>query len=166
MAAKKKGPGRPPLIETLITERTEDGTQKITRWEAIVRAIRAGAYQRDAARHAGISEDTLYNWLSRGEEHNIPDSEDLSSIPERERPYVEFFRAVEKARGDAVVWNISIIRKAAQEGVWTAAAWWLERTHPDQYAKRERRELVGEGGGPITLLDLEREVMEAASEDD
>lgn len=32
---------------------------------------------------------------------------------------------------------------------WQAAAWWLERTHPDHFARMERRELSGPGGGPI-----------------
>jgi len=46
------------------------------------------------------------------------------------------------------------IQKAGQEGVWQASAWFLERSFPERWAKRDtaRVELVGEGGGPVRIV--------------
>lgn len=45
--------------------------------------------------------------------------------------------------------SLAIIAKAALTN-WTAAAWWLERRHPEEYGRR-RIELTGDGGGPISV---------------
>jgi hypothetical protein len=77
---------------------------------------------------------------------------------------LDFSVAVEKARAEAREVALDSIRTAAREGQWQAAAWYLERTAPNRYARVERREISGPDGGAITLLDLEREVSEEAAE--
>jgi len=88
-----------------------------TRIEASVAAIAAGVPVTHAARAAGVHRSTLSAWRA-----------DNSDIRDR----------LEKAEAEAVQFHVAIVRKAAIEGVWTASAWWLERTHPAEFGKRLR----------------------------
>lgn len=165
MAARKKAGAKPTGRKTIIGERVRilDPETKerrtMIRSEAIVELLRRGAYIEDAAAATGIHPSTVHDWIARGEEHR-----GSASIPARERPFAEFAEAVETARAEAVTVALDVIRTAARDGQWQAAAWYLERTRPGKYSRSERREVSGPGGGPITLLDLERELAEEASE--
>ena len=75
-----------------------------------------------ACHYAGIGERTYYTWMEKGEAG--------------EEPYAQFRQDIEKARADAVMSNLIVIRKAAAEGTWQAAAWWLERSMPQQYGRK------------------------------
>jgi hypothetical protein len=110
----------------------------------ILAALRGGNYREVACRYAGVSYQTFRNWLKMGE--------DPSSPPE----YQEFLEAVEKAEADAEVADIALIRKAAQEGSWTAAAWMRERKNPERWGRKDRAavELTGAGGGPVDVRVL------------
>jgi len=110
----------------------------ITVGEAIVQALRVGAYIEDAAESAGVAESTVYAWISRGQEHAPDLGTPISKVPKAQRVYVEFAESVEKARAGAVVFNLAMIRQAASNGDWKAAAWWLERTRPGQYGRQLR----------------------------
>jgi len=54
---------------------------------------------------------------------------------------------------------IAIIRTAAQEGHWQAAAWLLERSDPDQWGRRvvtqEGRVDITSGGEPVQNATIE-----------
>ena len=120
------------LTQSITAIDPETGQEvEITVGEAIVQALKMGAYVEDAAEAAGVADSTVFSWIARGQEHD-----GAEKIPERERPYVEFSVAVERARAGSVVFNLSLIRRAALEGTWTAAAWWLERTRPEQFGRR------------------------------
>jgi hypothetical protein len=110
--------------------------------EELLKALRGGAYVEDACGYVGIHKDTFYEWMRRG-----ADGDDL---------YSEFSDAVEKARATAVVRNIALLQKAAEDS-WQAAAWWLERTRPNQYGRRTN--IAGPDGGAIEIKtdDAERE---------
>jgi len=109
--------------------------------EKIVTALRGGNYREVACRYAGISYQTFRTWLKRAEEQQAP--------PE----YLEFAAAVEKAEADAEVADIALIRRAAQDGSWTAAAWVRERKNPERWGKKDRTavELTGPDGGPLDV---------------
>jgi hypothetical protein len=95
--------------------------------KVIVDTLSAGVDRKHAALRSGISERTLLRWLRYGR---------LKRAPEFE----SFLSAVKKAEADAVSRNVAIISKAAQGGTWTAAAWLLERRHPELYGS-DRREI-------------------------
>jgi hypothetical protein len=57
--------------------------------------------------------------------------------------YPSFAAAVFRARGIAKTSLVAVIRKAAPDD-WRAAAWILERSWPDEYARIERVEQIGE----------------------
>ena len=103
----------------------------------IVKAIRAGNYIETAAAYAGISKNTLYDWLRRGErEKQRLETNPRSRMRTSEVPFVEFSDAVERALAEAEVRDVTIIAKAA-ETQWQAAAWRLERKFPDRWGRRK-----------------------------
>ncbi|PZC52328.1 hypothetical protein LH53_05795, partial [Mesotoga sp. TolDC] len=51
------------------------------------------------------------------------------------------YDSIIKAEGEAIARNIAIIQRAAQDGVWQAAAWFLERRYPNDYARKERLDI-------------------------
>ena len=106
--------------------------------QTIVTFMGAGSYVETAAAAAGISKVTLYNWLRRGADD--------------EEPYAEFLNAVEKAAGEADLRDLKTIRQAAQDGVWQAAAWRLERRHPGQWGRRPP-EVVVEPSTVVQIID-------------
>jgi len=58
---------------------------------------------------------------------------------------------LEKAEAEAELFLLTNIKAAATDGKWTAAAWILERRHPERWAKLEKREYSGTEGGPIEI---------------
>src|SRR5215475_4146951 len=105
----------------------------------LTQAIKMGASYELACKYAGISYQTLRNWLVSGE------------VATR-GPLREVYEAVALAEGEAVLGWLAKIDEAAANGQWQAAAWKLERRYPQAFARVERHELSGEGGGPLTLI--------------
>ena len=120
--------------------------------QRICEAITAGNYNHVAAQAAGIGETSFYRWMAQGEE--------AQSGTKR-----AFWVAVKNAEAEAEIRNVGIIESAAPE-TWQAAAWWLERKHNDRWARKERQEHVGEGGGPVavTFTQLLRETTQEDGE--
>ena len=93
----------------------------------VVQALGSGNTRTASAAFARIGLSTFERWLTDP------------------RPkYQEFRAAVEKAEADAEVRNVAIIQKAAPE-TWQAAAWWLERRRPQDWARTERLDLKHAG---------------------
>ena len=109
--------------------------------QKICEAIRNGAYIETAAALAGISKDTLYAWLRKG-------------ARAQGGKFRVFSDAVEKAMAEAEQDDLLIIKRAAQEGIWQAAAWRLERKHPERWGRVDRlqAEIAGKDGGPIQIV--------------
>ncbi len=105
---KAKGKrGRP----TILTRRVE---------RIITRAVALGMPLSIACYRAGIPERTVFLWKQLGEKGK--------------QPYARFLHAVKKAESTMVDRCLGIIDKAAEKQ-WTAAAWRLERIHPDVYSR-------------------------------
>lgn len=99
----------------------------------ICTAIANGVPLKYAAMAGGISGETMRRWMIDGE----------AGL----EPYVGFLEAVKEAEEKAVPTLLLVIRNHATKN-WTAAAWMLERMHPEEFA-RQRLELTGANGGPI-----------------
>lgn len=109
---------------------TEETTDKL------LAALRLGMTRRAAAAAAGIGKSTLYRMLGNDQDGTLG-------------------TLIEKAEGEAEATFSAIVANAAADPKnWTAAAWWLERRHPADYAKRERVEMTGPDGGPIESRDV------------
>lgn len=100
------------------TKYTPETTKKI------IDAVRVGSTFRLACAYAGISEDTFALWRTR---------------------YADFAEAIKEAEGAGAVGWLAKIEKAANDGVWQAAAWKLERRYPSEYG-RQVIEHAGEVG--------------------
>ncbi len=103
--------GRPILLDDLRAKR-------------IVDAIASGLSRTAAAAKGNIGRATLLEWLARGRDG--------------EQPFADFLVRVKKAEADAEEVMVACVRVAALEPKhWQAAAWWLERARPADWAKRE-----------------------------
>lgn len=90
----------------------------------VVEAIERGNYAEIAAQMAGIGRTTFYRWLDQGSREDIG-------------PYRDFRDAVKEAEAKAETAVLQIIKDAMPDN-WQAAAWYLERTRPGRYGKRQQ----------------------------
>src|SRR3569623_2191215 len=113
------------------------------RVDRIVAALRRGATRKGAASCAGIRPSTLYEWIRRGKAG--------------EQPYAAFWGRVQVEQRAWEVSALSKIHKAAEAGVWTAAAWLLERRLPKNYGRRLNDSAVKrQVEQRVALTELER----------
>ena len=115
----------------------------------IIGAIKAGNYLETAAAYAGIDQGTLHRWLNRGQDETETDPR-----------YSQFREAVQNARAEAEARNVALIQRAANEGTWQAAAWYLERTASNRWGRRAALEVTGEGGGAVQIA-VDTDALEA-----
>ncbi len=155
--------------------------------EGITRAVQAGHYFVTACKLNGISESVGYEWLARGQgTHPRP----KTALYARFAEAVEKATAEAESRAlvtiqKAALGGAPVVRskrtktttRTLKDGTvetvtnsedieeltppnWTAAAWYLERKFPDRWAKKQKLEHSGPGGGPIqtqtTAVDLSK----------
>ena len=132
--------------------------------ETISNNIKTGLTNHDSAAISGITEQTFYNWLNRGEKALVSDE-----VPEREEPYVQFTLEIRRAipvrkqnligriqlaaQGKGEITETRRVYKNDVEGNrvlteeivttrpvtahWQAAAWLLERLHSDEFGRKQ-----------------------------
>lgn len=125
--------GRPTLLSDEVEAR-------------LIEAFKIGQISIPSACHyAGISERTYYDWMKKGREGDPR--------------YLQFSQDIEKARAEAVMVNLAVIRKAAQNGQWQAAAWWLERVLPKEYGRKTTVDVISRDALMAELERLEAELV-------
>ena len=83
----------------------------------LIKAVAAGNTYQTSCRVMKVSHSTFQHWREMDP---------------------TFQAAVEEAEAEAIVRNIAVIQLAAQSGKhWQAAAWWLERKYPQDWALRQ-----------------------------
>lgn len=99
--------------------------------ERICNYIENGYTIEQACALSGIGESTYYDWKKRGKKS-------------KRGKFSDFLEAVKKAEKIAESKYLAIITKAAVgdplkgvKGDWKAAAWYLERRNPKQFARRD-----------------------------
>ncbi len=132
----------------------------------IIEALRRGNYRDTAAKLAGVTRQTLWNWEQRGEAG--------------EAPFAAFFDALQKAESDAEDMLLQEIRSAQSsipgEGgrgadVWQSRAWVMERRWPKRWAQRVRQAVTEELDAFTDRLQRRlddatyRKVLDASRED-
>ena len=108
--------------------------------------LKLGYYQEDAAVMAGIGVSTFYKWMK--EARALEEGEKEPETPNDEL-LIELIEAVKKSRAESEGAHIRNIRRASDNGIWQASAWFLERSHPKKWGRRSALELSGEDGKPI-----------------
>lgn len=109
--------------------------------------VAAGNYIKDVYPILGIDESTWYRWLSDGEKAK-------SGIKK------EFYETIKKAEKDAIARNVALIQRAAQEGNWQAAAWWLERKYFEDWGRKDKVDLSADKDGfkvVVEYVDKEKQ---------
>jgi hypothetical protein len=123
-------------------------------------AMRIGAYQKEAARFAGVAENTLLSWLKTGRA-DVADGED--SV------HARFVADFEAAEAQAVIRGLTVVQRAAAEGDWRAAMTWMARRHPDRWGERGQVDVRVEHVDPadleLTQLIAEAQAKQAAEEE-
>lgn len=152
---KPKPTGRP-------SKATDEVFKKITD------AVKAGVWIEQAAHLASIHPSTLYDWVSKGERAREMEEITGKAMSDADLRLAEFSESLKRARAEAEARNVSLIQKAAQDGTWQAAAWYLERSAPQRWGRRDRMEVTGKEGGSIEVsissADLEQKVLTLLSE--
>jgi len=90
--------------------------------KTIIAAIEIGSTYRLAAQSAGIHHDTFRKWVIRGE-------------AAKSGVFYDFVAQLKRAEGVAATRWLKYIEDAA-EIQWQAAAWKLERRHPESFGRR------------------------------
>jgi hypothetical protein len=93
---------------------------------AILESVRNGAPRGVAAAAAGIAGFTLRRWLAEGKR-------------QKRGAFRAFLCDLKKAEAEAVIERVKVITAAGDRGSWQAAAWWLERRHPQEWGVDRHR---------------------------
>jgi predicted transcriptional regulator len=93
--------------------------------KALLNGIRLGMSYEKAAIFAGITYQTFKTWMDKGKVAN-------------KGQYREFYDELKKADAEGEAACIQKIQKAAQDGTWQAAAWILERRHPEDWGRKDK----------------------------
>lgn len=93
----------------------------------IVQLLLAGNFVETTCDYVGISKETFYEWLRRGERAWQTDIDPVN--------YVEFSDAVKKAIAQVETLSVAKLRGGILN--WQSLAWWLERRHPDRWGNRQ-----------------------------
>lgn len=113
------------LVKTKFTEETR---------AKILERIAAGCSVKDAGLLAGLGRDTLEYWLYQGK-HEADKYPDFAQLVED----VELARA--QRRADAVD---RIVQAGQNSDKWQANAWYLERTDPENWGRKDKVEHVND----------------------
>jgi transposase len=120
--------------------------------EAIVKILRTGCTVETAAENAGISKRTLQSWLQKGEDAETR-SDAGHKLTAADQRYMALAQDVRRARSEAEVRALATIQRAAADGTWQAAAWYLERSFPERYASKRQPKSVGRPVGAVSAPD-------------
>ena len=109
--------------------------------------ISQGMTNKDACTVAGIATSTFYGWI------NNPSNELEKELADR----------VERARVVRKMQLLQTIFDAAENGCWQAAAWYLERRYPEEFAKPDRYHDQGITEAVEAVKDLMETIEKAAN---
>ncbi len=136
--------------------------------KVIVENVRKGHPKTIAFREVGLHPDTVWRWLEQGR-----------NDPERYPHYVQLAEDIEEAKAQADAEALDRIQAAAKADPkhWTADAWFLERTSPQHFAKRDKVDVELEAKTPLVQLnqlvltdqsarDIARELLRKAAQFD
>lgn len=116
----------------------------------LVGLLRLGLTQTDACLAVNLSRSTFYSWISRARDLSNTDP-DPSKLTTEELRLLDFLDAVTRARSRAKADAVAAIRDAYGSD-WRAAAWFLERSFPDEYGRRDTVAVEGDETVEIRVL--------------
>ena len=120
--------------------------------QRIVVEIRRGLAVKFAAALAGVGEQTLRDWLAKGEAESPPDADG---------PLVAFAELYRSAEAEYAAQELASIDGEVGEGKgdWKRTAWKLEKRFPKEFGPRVALEHSGPNGGPIEINDARARIL-------
>ncbi len=120
---------------------------------ALSEAIAKGNYLVTAANLAGITDETVRNWVDQ----SFADEE--LGLDETNSLYIRLRLALKKAEADAEAKLVNVVRESAEvDRNWIAGMTFLERRHPDRWGRRDRIQ----GGGNTYNINIEKALIDAS----
>jgi len=116
--------------------------------QQIISALSSGVPIKDACAFVGIDDSTYYKWMDRGRKGRKGD-----------KIYIEFFEAATRARVMARVGAVAVIRSSVKAGNSEDARWFLERSDPANWGRKDV--LIQLGIDPALLKQLKLTADEA-----
>ena len=104
-----------------------------------------------AAVFCGVSKQTLYTWLKRG-------NEEPNTIFEK------LLDALDQAMAESEVRDMIAVNKAVEDGDWRAVAWRLERKFPRKWGKKQILEVSKGEEGSIEDENIHEKVVKLIAE--
>lgn len=109
--------------------------------------LASGCTVETAAEAHGVARGTVHAWLARGQAAlSAAEERGEEEVPEGELLYAQLVIGIEESKARAKIAALGAVRAAAAKGVWQAAAWFLERTFPEEFGTVKRS---GAGGRPV-----------------
>lgn len=126
--------------KTLLNEELIEEAEKL---------LKEGHYVQTLCRYFGITEQTWYNWVNKGEQYKDLTEEEKANTPNAYL-YVDFFEAVKRGSARGEMDALNVIHEHSKVK-WQAAAWFLERRFRDRWGRVNQDE-----GGEQNKAQLEQ----------
>ena len=94
----------------------------------IIQLVEQGNYAKTVCQAVGICETTFYDYIKRGEE--------AEKQGDTNNPFLKFLKSIRSARAKAELKHVANIDINSEHDP-SLSKWWLERTAPDRWAKKE-----------------------------
>lgn len=123
-------------------------------FERTLTYVRGGMFLREACSRSGLNYHTLNGWLHKARnivEAMQEEGDDYIPITSADDEYLEILVQVEKARAECEGLFVGAIRSAALNDKWQAAAWFLERSAPERWGRKDHLTLAGDSNQPVTV---------------
>lgn len=139
------GKGKPPNLTKFTPERVA----------VIFEALHKGYPKSTAAELAGVTRQTVDNWIKKGQAADEKLS-DLEEISDEEERYLYFYYGAQQAMAGFEKKALESIKESGfKHGNWQALMTLLERTRPEKYSRRQEVEHSGHSSGEISItLDI------------
>ena len=109
----------------------------------IQECLKDGCYIETAMNFVGIPKERFYEWnkiaIAELKQRDIA-FDTKSKRKDEQEIYVQFHNAIRKSLAESERSDLAIISRVADSGNWQAAAWRLERKHPERYGLNNLRE--------------------------
>lgn len=106
--------GRPSEIDRVV--RNGDNGLPVTAGQQVIERMQLVNDLRVAAASAGVSNTALYHWRLDGARLRAIEAQGKRKLTDRERIFVDFVNALEKAEGEWEAGKVAIIQRAADGG--------------------------------------------------
>jgi hypothetical protein len=111
--------------------------------EKVLEAMRLGNTFAAACRQCGLNPETGHDWLYKARKW-----------PEKFPDYVQWLEAMEQVKAEVQAEMVDVVRQTALSGApntWQAAAWYLERSDPANWSRRDKVTVNNEGAPLVQI---------------